>query len=79
MENCRQDGSKWYKNENGIKWSDKLGSKIKFIGWKGTTTIYESINFNNQGWFDRQEQTLYQLVDEVIANSNKQKEENDAE
>ena len=76
MENCCQDGSKWYKNENGIKWRDKLGSKIKFISWKGTTNKYESINFNNRGWFDRQKQALYQLVDEVIENSNKQKEEN---
>ncbi len=79
MENCCQEGSKWYKNENGIKWRDKLGAKIKFIGWKGSTTKYESIRFNDSGWFDRQKQSLNQLVDEVITHTNKQKEENYAE
>ena len=30
--------------------------------------------FNNGGWFDRQKEALHQLLDKVIANSDKQKE-----
>ncbi|WP_024468186.1 hypothetical protein [Treponema pedis] len=51
MVNCHQGDIK-------DKWKKSFGNNVEIVGWKGTTTTYETKRFNGWGFFDRQSTTL---------------------
>ena len=48
------------------EWEKAFGNNIDVVGWKGTTTTFETISFNGIGIFDRQTSNLRDYVTNSI-------------
>ena len=48
------------------EWEKAFGNNIDVVGWKGTTTTFETISFNDIGIFDRQTSNLRDYVTNSI-------------
>ncbi len=63
MENCYQEGSSFFnRHDNGNSWRKAFGKDIDFIGWIGSTTTFETNQFNGTGCFDRQKGSLREKI-----------------
>nr|WP_318659552.1 hypothetical protein [uncultured Treponema sp.] len=71
FENCHQ-GTPDIKK----RWQQAFGSKVIIVGWKGETTVPETINFNSHGLFDRKWYRLRSYMRKAARKANKiQKEQ----
>ena len=70
FENCYQGGTTKNTNDLEIKWETAFGGAVDVVGWKGTTSIYETKGFNNLGWFDRQKYNLMDYCRSVVNDKN---------
>ena len=62
FENC-------FQGDMEREWEKAFGNNIDVVGWKGTTTTFETISFNGIGIFDRQTSNLRDyLTNSIVTN-----------
>lgn len=48
------------------EWKSVLGENVDVVGWKSTTSKYETKRFNNSGFLDRQAKKLGDYIQSII-------------